>query len=149
MAQYSLPLSVQDWKDASGEDGHGVGGQAAAVTKLSTESQVSLIKHSFQMFCHYRVTHHIGPNLSLTSKQKLRFSIKSLYWNATFVLGQNVTASRGILAKMSARVPSKTVWGLKTRVASTIASLAFDQLSVRECTVISRDECNREWTLVG
>ena len=41
----------------------------------------------------YRVTHQVGENLQL-------------------MLGQNVTASRGILAKMSARVPSKTVRGL-------------------------------------
>ena len=32
------------------------------------------------IFCYkYTVTHQVGPNLLLTSKQKLRFSIKSIY----------------------------------------------------------------------
>ena len=34
----------------------------------------------------YRVTHQVVSNLLLTSKQKLHFSIRSMYWNATFVL---------------------------------------------------------------
>ena len=46
--------------------------------------------HSFFAICVrlniYRVTHQVGPKLSLTSKQKLHFSIKILYRNATFVL---------------------------------------------------------------
>ena len=32
------------------------------------------------------VTHQEGPNLPLKSKQELRFSVKRLYWNATFAL---------------------------------------------------------------
>ena len=33
---------------------------------------------------YYRVTHQVGRYLPLTSKQKLCFSISSLYWNATY-----------------------------------------------------------------
>ena len=34
----------------------------------------------------YRVTHQVVPKVFLTSKQKLHFTIRRIYWNTTFVL---------------------------------------------------------------
>ena len=39
----------------------------------------------------YRVTHQVVPNVLLTSKQKSRFSIRGIYWNATFILMSELT----------------------------------------------------------
>ena len=39
---------------------------------------------------HYRVTHQVGPNLPLTSEQKLCFSVSSSYKNATFVFKSTI-----------------------------------------------------------
>ena len=65
---------------------------------------------------YYKVTHQVGPNLPLSSKQKLCLSIKGLYWIAPYVLMSTGGWDQPDESPCTAlRIGRKSLMGLWTR----------------------------------